>query len=163
MPLDFLQTCFTPIEHCMCTGLQNRCKNRMKEWVAERCTKAFFRASRCSGWSQWTSFGILPLICCCSHSPSSLLRAAKKQDRAPTPSLIFLLMENSPVVQTSKKSRVVSFPSRQESDLLISSNQKFDWNSAKFGSPGKLGLPQQRCGGRSLKLTKLSGPEGGSE
>ena len=42
MPLDFLQTCFTPIEHCMCTGLQNRCKNRMKEWVAERCTKAFF-------------------------------------------------------------------------------------------------------------------------
>ena len=42
MPLDFLQTCFTPIEHCMCTGLQNRCKNRMKERFAERCTKAFF-------------------------------------------------------------------------------------------------------------------------
>ena len=42
MLLGFLQTCFTPIEHCMCTGLQNRCKNRMKERVAERCTKAFF-------------------------------------------------------------------------------------------------------------------------
>ena len=44
MPLDFLQTCFTPIEHCMCTGLQNRCKNRMKEKVCTKMHKSFFSA-----------------------------------------------------------------------------------------------------------------------